>query len=76
MEKPCCSIGKIIKEDGAEPGPEEVGELFIKGHTFESYWKNPEATEETMSAGWLKTGDLAKEIMTATIILSVEKRIL
>ena len=26
---------KLIKEDGTEPGPEEVGELFIKGkHTF------------------------------------------
>ena len=52
---------KIMREDGTETGPDEVGELLIKGkHTFQCYWNNPEATEETMSAGWLHTGDLAK----------------
>ena len=52
---------KLMREDGTETGPDEVGELSIKGkHAFQCYWNNPEATEETMSAGWLQTGDLAK----------------
>ncbi len=42
---------KVIREDGSEVGPNEVGELLIKGkHTFQCYWNNREATEETMSA--------------------------
>jgi fatty-acyl-CoA synthase len=52
---------KIMREDGTETGPDEVGELLLKGkHTFKYYWNNREATKETMSAGWLCTGDLAK----------------
>lgn len=52
---------KIMREDGTETSPDEVGELFIKGkHTFQCYWNNREATAETMSDGWLHTGDLVK----------------
>ncbi|MCQ6275243.1 long-chain fatty acid--CoA ligase [Bacillus sp. V3B] len=53
---------RIMREDGTEAGSDEVGELWIKGkHTFKCYWNNREATAETMSDGWLRTGDLAKK---------------
>ncbi len=52
---------KIVREDGTECGPEEVGELIIRGpHLCAGYWNNPEATAQTFRDGWLHTGDLAK----------------
>jgi fatty-acyl-CoA synthase len=52
---------KIMKADGTDALPEEVGELLIHGnHVFDHYWNNPEATKETIIDGWLYTGDLAK----------------
>jgi len=50
---------RIEKEDGATAGPDEVGELLIRGpHTFSGYWNNAAATRETLADGWVRTGDL------------------
>ncbi len=39
----------------------EVGELMVKGPgVMKEYYKNPEATKETLIDGWLLTGDMAK----------------
>jgi fatty-acyl-CoA synthase len=52
---------KIVREDGTECGPDEVGELVIRGpHVCAGYWNNPEATAQTIRDGWLHTGDLAR----------------
>ncbi|CAM3787316.1 long-chain fatty acid--CoA ligase [Aeromicrobium ponti] len=52
---------KIIKENGLEAGPHEVGELLVKGkHSFSCYWNNEKATQAALKNGWLHTGDLAK----------------
>ncbi len=51
---------KIIDEAGNEVGPNEAGELLIRGpHVTPGYWRRPEATAETIKDGWLYTGDLA-----------------
>lgn len=51
----------IIREDGASCGPDEVGELVIRGpHVCAGYWNDPQATAETFRGGWLHTGDLAR----------------
>ncbi len=49
---------RIIKEDGEEAGPGEIGEIIIKSPSLmKGYYKNPEATAKTLQNGYLYTGD-------------------
>ena len=54
---------KIIRPDGSNVAPGEVGELALKGPgVMKEYYKNPAATKEILSDdGWLRTGDMAEE---------------
>lgn len=50
---------KICDADGRELPVGEKGEIVLKGeNVMAGYWKNPEATAETVRDGWLHTGDL------------------
>jgi long-chain acyl-CoA synthetase len=52
---------KVVDDDGREVGPNETGELLIKGeNVIQSYWNNPEANAKSFLDGWLRTGDIAK----------------
>jgi long-chain acyl-CoA synthetase len=53
------SVGKPQK--GVEVRIADDGEVLIKGpNIFQGYYKNDDATKETLEDGWLHTGDLGR----------------
>jgi fatty-acyl-CoA synthase len=52
---------RIMDREGHVLGPDEVGELCIRGgNVTTGYWNRPEATAEAIVDGWLHSGDAAK----------------
>ena len=52
---------RIVDENGKEVEPAQVGELVVRGPgVMRCYYRNNEATCESLKDGWLYTGDMAK----------------
>ena len=50
---------KAVKSDGTDAAPFETGELWIWGvQNFCEYWNKPDATAESLTDGWVHTGDI------------------
>lgn len=50
---------KIIREDGHEAAPGEIGEICVKGFSiFTEYYRDAAKTAEAKRDGWFHTGDL------------------
>lgn len=57
--KPIWGVQARIADAGGRTGPENVGELLIKGHVvMNGYHEDADATGEAIVDGWLRTGDL------------------
>jgi long-chain acyl-CoA synthetase len=63
-ERKAGSIGTPIKGVQMrllDATPEGVGEIAIRGHNvMKGYWQRPDSTDEAISDGWFRTGDLAR----------------
>jgi len=52
---------RIRRDDGTFAGPNETGEVAIRGHNImKGYFRNPSATEAAIVDGWFLTGDIGK----------------
>lgn len=52
---------KCVNENGEEVPLGQIGELWVKGApVIKGYLNRPEATAESITDGWLHTGDVAK----------------
>jgi long-chain acyl-CoA synthetase len=50
----------VVRSDGTECAPGEVGEIVARGPNVASgYWNQPEVTSERFRDGWYRSGDLA-----------------
>lgn len=53
---------KLVNERNEEVPANEPGELILKSPTvMPGYWKNAEATAESLKDGWFHTGDIMKK---------------
>jgi len=53
---------RLVDTDGNDVPVGETGELIISGpHACAGYWRNPEATAQSLVDGWFHTGDMARQ---------------
>jgi acyl-CoA synthetase (AMP-forming)/AMP-acid ligase II len=58
----CMVEVKLVDEHLALCPTGVVGEILLRGdQIFAGYWKNEEASRQAFAAGWLRTGDLARQ---------------
>jgi fatty-acyl-CoA synthase len=52
---------KLVNEEGQEVGPNENGELCLRGPmATPGYWQDPAATAKAIVDGWFHTGDILR----------------
>jgi len=53
---------RLIKDDGNEAGPDEVGEIVAAGaNIMQGYWNQPEETKAVLTKHGFHTGDLGRK---------------
>ena len=61
----------IVDDKGEECPPQVVGEIIIRGsNLLDLYYKNPQATLDSIKDGWFYTGDLARKDEAGYILIT------
>lgn len=69
-----CEI-RIVDDAGTEVETGESGELWVRGpNILSSYWRNPEATSESITDGWFHTGDIGHQDSEGWIYIDDRKK--
>jgi acyl-CoA synthetase (AMP-forming)/AMP-acid ligase II len=64
----------VVNEAGDDCGPDEPGEVLVKGpHIMVGYLNREDATAESIVDGWLRTGDVA--VMDADGFVYIQDRV-
>jgi len=60
--QPLCQTDcRVVTESGEDVGPDETGELVMRGPQFmKGYWKEPQATAAVLRDGWYWSGDIVR----------------
>lgn len=67
------SVGKPL--GGMTVKINDAGEIMLKGEMlFKGYWNNPEATADSLHAGWFNTGDLGELLDTGHLVITGRKK--
>ena len=54
-----CVEVRVVDENMADVPSGSQGEIIVRGDAvMDGYWRNKEASQQTLIAGWLKTGDI------------------
>ena len=54
-----CVEVRVVNQDMMDVPVRDCGEVVVRGPVVtQGYWRNPEATAETVVDGWLRTGDI------------------
>ena len=65
---------RVVDENDADLPPGEPGEILARGDVvMAGYWRNPQATAETLRGGWLHMGDAGT--LDATGFVTLKDRI-
>lgn len=52
---------RIVRADGVDAAPDELGEIWMRGPTVTpGYWNRPEANKESFVNGWFRSGDIGR----------------
>ena len=60
---------RIVREDGTDAAPDEIGEIAVRGFSvFSGYYRDEEKTRAAFRDGWFHTGDLGSRDAAGSVM--------